>query len=113
MRRAFDEAVFASLFAGLARRIGRADVRRLFARFCHEVARLSDGITLEMTSFDLTLREPCGFSISVTPLKELFLVSIGENRALDIRVSSVDGFASALDLAVNSYLGFQSKIPSA
>jgi hypothetical protein len=89
----------------LGSRIGPLPVRRLFFRFSREVARLSDGIEHEFSPFELSLRESaCAFSVTVSPLRELFLVSIGENRSLDVRVSSPEGFVGALDLVLIRYL---------
>jgi hypothetical protein len=81
-------------------------------RFCHEVAHFSEEIAVETAPFELTLRGPCKFAVAVSPLRELFLVSIGESRAFDIRVASVDSFISALDLTLNYYLAAQSKTHS-
>jgi len=94
----------------LSRRIARRDVRALFIRFCHEVALFSDRIEIEETPFELTLREPCGFAVILSPLRELFLVSLGEERSTDIRVSSVESFMSALDLALGRYLAMKSRL---
>jgi hypothetical protein len=89
----------------LARRIGRGELRRLFVRFCHEVARFPGEFEIETAPFDLTLRDlASGFSVTVAPHRELFLVSIGESRSFDVRVSSTDSFVSALDLTLAGYL---------
>lgn len=96
--------------SALGARIGPRDVRRLFVRFCHEVERFSDGLEIEVAPFDLSLRDAStGFSVVVSPLRDLFLVSIGEGRSCDIRVSSVDSFVSALDLTLARYLAAASK----
>jgi hypothetical protein len=97
----------------LARRVDSFALRRLLVRYCHEVMHFSEDITMEAAPFELTLRDPKGFSVAVTPFRELFLVSIGDRRALDIRVTSVDGFISALELALNSFLVAQSRTGSA
>ena len=96
----------------LSRRLSRPDTRRLFARFCHEVVHFSDDIVMESSAFELTLRGPNGFAVVLSPLRDLFLVSIGENRSFDMRVASIDDFVSALDLALNVYLAAQSKSDS-
>jgi len=99
----------AGLFA-LGSRIGPRDVRRLFVRFCHEVERFSDGLEIEVAPFELSLREASsGFFVAVSPLRELFLVSIGESRSCDVRVSSAESFVSALDLTLARYLAAASK----
>jgi hypothetical protein len=94
----------------LARRLGSREARRLFVRFCHEVARFSDGFQMEAAPFDLSLRDSfSGFSLTVSPLRELFLVSIGEGRSFDVRVSSAETYVSALDLALAAYLAAAAK----
>jgi len=99
----------AGLFA-LGARIGPHEVRRLFVRFCREVERFSDGLEIEVSPFELFLREASsGFSVVVSPLSELFIVSIGESRSCDVRVSSVESFVSALDLTLVRYLAAASK----
>ncbi len=95
----------------LGSRIGPRDVRRLFVRFCREVERFSDALEIEVAPFELSLREASsGFSIAISPLRELFLISIGESRSCDVRVSSAESFVSALDLALARYLAAASKV---
>lgn len=94
----------------VGKRIGPRPTRRLFVRFCHEVSCLSDRFDVEVEPFEVTLRERgSGFCVIVSPLRDLFLVSIGEGRSFDVRVSSDESFVSALDLAVERYLAFSSK----
>ena len=96
------------------KRIGPRPTRRLFIRFCREVSRLSDRFEIEVAPFEVTLRErDIGFCVVVSPLRELFLVSIGENRSFDVRVSSNESFISALDLTLERYLASASKAASA
>lgn len=105
MRRTDRTHAYSAGVPALARRIGPRELRRLFVRFCHEVARFPGAFEIETAPFDLTLREAAsGFSVTVSPLRDLFLVSIGEGRSFDIRVSSADGFESALDLTLAGYL---------
>jgi hypothetical protein len=98
----------ASAAAGLRElgfRIGPLPLRRLFIGFCREVAGLSDTFECEFSPFELSLHDPaCGFAVTVSPLRELFLVSIGRERSVDIRVSSPGSCAGALDLALCRYL---------
>jgi len=113
MRRTDRGLLGAADVLALGARIGPRGVRKLFVRFCHEVARFSDEFEIEAAPFDLSLREAAsGFSITVSPLRELFLVSIGESRSFDIRVSSVESFVSALDCALTRYLESASKVSS-
>ncbi len=101
------------LFA-VGKRIGPRATRRLFVRFCREVSRFSDRFEIEVSPFDVTLREQGdGFCVVVSPLRDLFLVSIGESRSFDVRVSSNESFVSALDLALERYLASASKEASA
>jgi hypothetical protein len=88
-------------------------VRKLFVRFCSEVSRFSDGIEVEIAPFEVRFRDPRGFSVVVSPLRELFLVSVGRSRSLDIRVSSSESFCFALDAALRSFLDAQAHEPAA
>jgi len=98
----------------VGKRIGPRPTRRLFIRFCRAVSRLSDRFEMEVAPFEVTFREPgAGFCVAVSPLRDLFLVSIGESRSFDVRVSSDESFVSALDLTVERYLASASKDASA
>ena len=114
MRRMDNGPPDAATVLRLARRLGPPALRRLFVRLCHEVFRFSDSFEIEIAPFDLVLRDPAtGFAVTVSPLRELFLVSLGESRSFDIRVSSVEGYAAALDLALSAYLAAASKAAQA
>jgi hypothetical protein len=92
------------------KRIASRPTRRLFVRFCREVSRFSDRFEIDVAPFEVTFREPgAGFCVVVSPLRDLFLVSIGETRSFDVRVSSDESFVSALDLALERYLVSASK----
>lgn len=94
----------------VAQRIGPRPARRLFVRFCSEVGRLSDRFEVELAPFEVTFRDPdTGFCVIVSPLRDLFIVSIGESRSFDVRVSSDESFVSALDLVLERYLAAASK----
>ena len=89
----------------VGKRIAPRRMRRLFVVFCREVSRLSERFEIDVAPFEVTLREPhARFCVVVTPLRDLFLVSIGESRSLDVRVSSAESFLSALDLGLERYL---------
>jgi hypothetical protein len=114
MRRTDSDRPAAAGLAALAARIGPRPVRRLFVRFCHEVVRFSDTFEYETAPFDVSFRDAsCGFSVAVSPLRELFLVSIGESRSLDIRVTSAESFMFALDLVLARYLESASRVSPA
>ncbi len=111
MRRTPPERSAASSLRFLGGRIGPRPVRRLFVRFCREVARFSDAFEPEVSPFEVRLRDRAtGFSVTLSPLRDLFLVSIGEDRALDVRVSSEASFTGALDLALVQYLETASRV---
>jgi hypothetical protein len=89
----------------VAQRIGPRPARRLFIRFCHEVSRLSNRMEIEHGPFEVSFREPgAGFCVAVSPHRDLFVVSLGENRSFDVRVSSEESFLSALDLVLERFL---------
>lgn len=88
----------------LARRIAVPEPRRLFVRFCVEIFRLSDTIAVEESPFELVFRDGGEFCVVVSPLRELFLVSLGEDRASDVRVSSPESFVFALESALRRHL---------
>ena len=78
------------------------------------MSRFSDRFEIEVAPFEVTLRDPgAGFCVVVSPLRDLFLVSIGESRSFDVRVSSDESFLSALDLALERYLASVSKMAGA
>ncbi len=97
-----------------ARLIGPRATRRLFIRFCREVRRFSGRFEVEISPFEVALRDPgADFCVIVSPLRDLFLVSIGESRSFDVRVSSAESFVSALDLALERYLVSASRATAA
>jgi len=99
-----DSAYGAQAVFALGRRIVSPAPRRLFTAFCREVSRLSDTITADVSAYDVTFRDASGFSLVVSPLRDLFIVSLGAERSSDIRVSAADGFCFALDSAVRRRL---------
>jgi len=97
-----------------ARLIGPRPIRRLFVRFCREVSRFSDRFEVDVSPFEIALRDPeADFCVFVSPLRDLFLVSIGEGRSFDVRVSSPESFVSALDLTLERYLVSASRASAA
>jgi len=100
-----DEAPRALVKArGASRRIGTPAVRALFVRFCREVLSFSDSVEAEVAPFEVRFADSRGFSVAVSPLRELFLVSIGRGRTCDIRVSSPESFCLALDASLRAFL---------
>ena len=107
-----DRGLGAAILA-FGRRIASPEARRLFAVFCREVSRLSDTMQAEISAFDITFRDASGFSLAVSPLRELFIVSLGEDRSSDIRVWAPESFCFALDSAVRRRLAAASSRASA
>lgn len=88
----------------MAGRLADASVRNLFLRFCREIARFSDTVAVEATPFEIRFSDPHGFRMHVSPYRDLFRVSIESTNPCDVRVSAEDGYVSALDLALKSFL---------
>ena len=101
MPRHDDERIVMDSLAG---HLADTSIRDLFTRFCREIEILSDSIAIETTPFEVRFYDPAGFRVRVSPYRELFLVSIGSSNPCDVRVSGEDGFVSALDLAIKSFL---------
>lgn len=104
VRQEADPSAAARAVGSLARRIAAPAPRRLFARLCAEMLRLSDTMAAEESPFELVFRDGGDFCVVVSPLRELFLVSLGEDRSSDIRVSSPESFVFALDSALRRHL---------
>ena len=94
----------------LGRVIVKRSVKSLFRNFCHEIMQFSDQISIEFTSFEISFYSADGIFLRVSPYSELFLVSIGENRSVDLRVSDRDGFVRGLDISLKHYLDSLSEI---
>ena len=94
----------------LGRLIVKRSVKSLFSNFCHEIMQFSDQISIEFTSFEISFYSADGIFLRVSPYSELFLVSIGENRFVDLRVSDRGGFVRCLDLSLKHYLDSLSEI---
>ncbi len=59
---------------------------------------------MEFTPFVIRFSDPVGFRVHVSPYRDLFRVSIDSLNPCDIRVSGVEGYIAALDLALKSFL---------
>jgi len=99
-----EQEVDREVFSDSARLIANASIREFFARFCREVMRFSDDIDVEIEPFTLKMKNGDGFEITLSPLREIFLVSIGKDRSCDIRVSSIEDYLFALDLVLHHFL---------
>ena len=96
---------------GFGRRIGSHGARWLFVSFCREVSRFPGPLRLEVTPFEVRFSDSHGFLVVLSPLCELFLVSIGPTRSFDVRVSSLESFCTALDAALRHFLEVQGRPP--
>ena len=94
----------------LGRLIVKKSVRSLFNDFCSEVTRFSDRLSRRFTRFEISFYSAEGILLKITPYSELFLVSIGENPTINVRVSDREGFIRSLDLSLKHYLDFLSGV---
>jgi hypothetical protein len=84
--------------------IGDSGVRRLYGMLCDEIEAFSPGVAVECAPFETRFTTGDGMYIRISPYRELFLVSIGAESPVEIRVSDEEGFLKALDLALESFL---------
>ena len=92
--------------------IARKSTRELFVKMCWEIGRFSSVIDIEIALFEVRFSGPGDFKVTLSSYRELFLVSVGEGNACDVRVSTKASFVSALDLALHHFLESQSEIAS-
>lgn len=88
----------------LAERLIQEDMRRFFNAFCGDVAGFPGDVRIETTPFEVRFDSVNGFKVSVSPYRELFLVSIGERTPCSLRVDSEEDFYAALDLTLQHFL---------
>jgi hypothetical protein len=72
--------------------------------------QFSDQLSREFTRFEISFYSTDGILLKVSPYSELFLVSIGENPSIDIRVLDRVGFVRGLDLSLKHYLDSLSEV---
>ncbi len=89
---------------GLAERIVMDEPRRLFSLLLEEITRFPGPVTIETTPFEARCGGGGGFSVTVTPYRELFLVSVGEKTPCTLRVASERDYYSAIDLSLQHFL---------
>jgi len=95
------------MLTGIARLEGLVadgEVRELFGRFCRQVPNFCGELTVETTRFEIRYTGEGGFSMTVTPYRDLFVVALGNTPSIQLRVFSRDGFIRALDLALSHFL---------
>jgi hypothetical protein len=88
----------------LGRLIEKRSVQSLFSSFCREIMQFSNQISMEFTRFEISFYSVDEMLLKVSPYSELFVVSIGENTYLDVRVLDREGFVRALDFSLKHYL---------
>jgi hypothetical protein len=88
----------------LGQRLIHKDLRRFFNAFCSDVAGFPGGVRIETTPFEVRFDSESGFKLSISPYRELFLVSIGEKTPCSLRIGSEEDFYAALDLALQHFL---------
>lgn len=93
----------------LAALIAGRRMRRLFQKLVSEILLLGDAIGIEIGPFEARLGNPNGFFVSISPYRDIFLVRIGETSPHEIRVTALEGYFTALDLALHHYLVVQSE----
>lgn len=89
----------------MGRIIADEEVRGLFISFCDEVARFGGEIKIETTRFEVRFFTDRGFSVSISPYPEIFVVSVGPPPHIDIRVAGEKGIMKALDISLAHFLG--------
>jgi len=101
MRRAEEQLEQA---AGLSGRIIRDEPRRLFRLLLEEILRFPGPVTIETTPFEARCGGGGGFGVTITPYRELFLVSVGDNTPCTLRITSERDYYSAIDLSLQHFL---------
>ena len=89
---------------GLGDRLIDKGLQGFFRAFCGDVARFPGGVMIETTPFEARFYSGNGFKLSISPYRELFLVSIGEQTPCSLRVGSEEDLYAALDLALQHFL---------
>ncbi len=92
--------------------IARKSTRELFVKLCREISLFSSTVDAEIALFEVRFSGPGNFKVTLSSYRELFLVSVGEGNACDVRVSSKGAFLSALDLALHHFLETHSEMAS-
>lgn len=88
----------------LSERIIPEEPRRLFRLLLQEISRFPGPVTVETTPFEARCAGRGGFSVTITPYRELFLVSVGEKTPCTLRITSERDYYSAVDLSLQHFL---------
>ncbi len=89
---------------GNGRRIGPMTVRDLYNSFCEQVVWFSADIEVEAAQFETRFSGPGGMRVTLTPYRDIFMVSVGTSATCEVRVSDEKAWYRALDLALNHFL---------
>ena len=89
---------------GLSERIVGEEPRKLFRVLLEEILRFPGPVSIETTPFEARCTGAGGFNVTVTPYRELFLVSVGEETPCTIRIQSESDYYSAIDLSLQHFL---------
>ena len=89
---------------GLSERIVREETGRFFRLLLEEISRFPGPVSIEATPFEARCTGGGGFNVTITPYRELFLVSVGEKTPCTVRVASERDYFSAIDLALRHFL---------
>jgi hypothetical protein len=85
-------------------RIVDGPVRKLYDLFCGKLLEMSGSIVVQATTFETRFTHPGGMYVSVSPYRELFMVSVGIETPCQIRITDESGFLRALDMAIECCL---------
>jgi hypothetical protein len=88
----------------LSERIVQEEPRRLFRTFVDEIVRFPGHVTVETTPFEVRFAGDGRFNVTVSPYRELFLVSVGSTTPCSLRVSTEESLFAALDLSLQHFL---------
>ena len=96
--------------ADAARRIVSERPAELFTALCREILMFPGEVKVEFARFEIRFRSDRGFNVTVSPYRDLFVVSIGEPGSCDVRVSGDEQYLRALDLSLQHFL--ESGVPA-
>ncbi len=89
---------------GLSERIVEDEPRKLFRLLLEEILGFPGSVRVEATSFEARCTAAGGFNVTITPYRELFLVSVGEETPCTLRIQSERDYYPAIDLSLQHFL---------
>ncbi len=84
--------------------ISDSSVRQLFHRFVSQLGGVHHEVRVQATRVEVRFFFGDAFLCRLVPYRELFHVQIGDDPAWEARVRTFDGYAEAIDRAVQRYL---------